>query len=125
MNEYIKNFIGFIVQLLIFLWIAGLAIQLLTPRGIIGAYFEKNDNNQVIISSLSDLKPAREAGLMVGDRILSVNGESVEGRNAYYVASKVKGKPGTVVNVRVKRDDKVLEYSIKRINKKIDWFYYF
>lgn len=58
--------------------------------------------------------PAYKAGVLTGDILLAVNDESVEGKDASAIASIVKGETGTDVCLKVKREDKELEFTIKR-----------
>jgi carboxyl-terminal processing protease len=45
--------------------------------------------------------PAEEAGLAVGDQIVAVDGDSLAGVSSNVAASRIKGKPGTEVNITV------------------------
>lgn len=47
--------------------------------------------------------PAVLAGLKAGDQILEVNGESAKGRSSEDVQSVLRGVPGTVANLKVRR----------------------
>lgn len=49
--------------------------------------------------------PANRAGLRFGDKILTVNGESVSGKSSTFVRDKVRGKKGTIVRLTVERAD--------------------
>ena len=64
--------------------------------------------------------PAAAAGIQVGDVILEVDGENMEGSTAEVVAAKCRGEPGEKVEVLIGRggnagDDKVIK-STKRIS---------
>ena len=60
--------------------------------------------------------PSAKAGLRVGDRILSVNGQSSEGRGIEAVNLAMRGQPGTTYSVEVFRptDNKNLTFKVKR-----------
>ena len=45
--------------------------------------------------------PAEEAGLVVGDQIVAVDGDSLAGVSSTAAASRIKGKPGTEVTITV------------------------
>jgi len=45
--------------------------------------------------------PAEEAGLVVGDQIIAVDGDSLAGVSSTAAASRIKGKPGTEVTITV------------------------
>jgi carboxyl-terminal processing protease len=67
----------------------------------------------VLISKVFPEGPASSAGLLVGDFILSVNDESIEGLELADISSKIKGMEGTSVEIKIsRREDK------KRINVK-------
>ena len=73
------------------------------------------DKQTVIIDMVKD-GPSAKAGLRVGDRILSVNGQSSENRgiDALYLA--MRGQPGSTYSVEVFRttDSKNLTFKVKR-----------
>ncbi|MEM9621862.1 MAG: S41 family peptidase [Pseudomonadota bacterium] len=71
----------------------GIGIEL----GLVDGYF-------TIISPMDDT-PADEAGVEPGDRITALNGESVKGKKLADIVETLRGKPGTVVDVRVRRED--------------------
>jgi len=68
--------------------------------GGIGAMIQKK-GNWVIISEPYEGFPAQMAGLRAGDQIRAIDGESTEGKNTKDVSEKLKGTPGTIVNVTV------------------------
>jgi carboxyl-terminal processing protease len=67
------------------------------------ANYEKDGaTNTFVISTFPD-SPAFRAGLKFGDKILSVNGETMAGNNSSFVRDKVRGKKGSVVRITVER----------------------
>ena len=67
-------------------------------------------NGQVSISSFVPDSPAKEFGVMVGDVILAVNGEPIQGLGLDQVVLKVRGEKGTPVALLVQHaESKELE----------------
>lgn len=60
--------------------------------------------------------PADKAGLRAGDKILKVNGESVENAAITSVSDKLKGKPGTEIVLTVERygSEKPINFKLTR-----------
>lgn len=84
--------------------------------GIGVSFFMMNDTanvDQVIPSG-----PAEKVGMLAGDRIISVNGESIVGGTltAEGIRSKIRGEKGTKVRIGVKRNTskKTLTFTITR-----------
>ena len=73
------------------------------------------DKQLVIIDMVKD-GPSAKAGLRVGDRILSVNGQSSESRGIDAIYLAMRGQPGSTYNVEVFRptDSKNLSFKVKR-----------
>lgn len=61
-------------------------------------------------------KPAQRAGIMAGDRILSVDGISTKGQTVSEVSNNLRGVPGTTVVLEIEREgiDKPFKVSIER-----------
>lgn len=84
--------------------------------GIEVSFFMMNDTanvDQVIPNG-----PAEKVGMLAGDRIISVNGESIVGGTltAEGIRSKIRGEKGTKVKIGVKRNSskKTLTFTITR-----------
>src|ERR1700722_11416635 len=60
----------------------------------------------VIVSEPYEGFPADKAGLRSGDQILSIDGKDAKNYKTDQVSSMLKGKPGTEVDVKLKRPDK-------------------
>ncbi len=58
--------------------------------------------------------PAEKAGVKAGDVFVSVNGESVAGKDASTVAGKVRGEVGTSVKLQLSRGETATVYTITR-----------
>lgn len=83
--------------------------------GGIGVQIERREGDIVVIAPISGT-PGERAGILRGDRILSVNGESMRGRPLDDVVSRMRGKPGTPVDVAFGRQgrDEPLDLTIIR-----------
>ncbi|HEY8668852.1 MAG TPA: S41 family peptidase [Tepidisphaeraceae bacterium] len=68
----------------------------------VGIQLNQTDNGQVEVVTPIDGSPAFKAGVMAGDIILKVNGESIEGLKLPEVIKKVGGKLGSEVTLTVK-----------------------
>lgn len=68
----------------------------------IGVYIENNtdDNTITVVSAISGT-PAEEAGLVSGDKILEVAGESYTGEQINEAVRRMKGETGTTVDISV------------------------
>lgn len=61
--------------------------------------------------------PAEKAGIVAGDKILAINGESIVGIEAFRknaLFQKLRGKKGTEAVLRILRQDKTLEIAVVR-----------
>lgn len=66
--------------------------------------------------------PADKAGLRAGDKIIEVDGKTAKNYRTDQVSAMLKGKPGTEVNVRIKRlqaDGSETEMSVKMVREEI------
>lgn len=85
--------------------------------GGIGSYIQER-NGAVYISGPQVGSPALEAGLRPGDKLVIIDGDSVIGIPSGEVSKKLRGTPGSTVNVTVHRPwvgaDSVLTFAIPR-----------
>ncbi len=91
--------------------------------GGIGAVIYKPDlQGNVIINEPYADSPAQKYGLVCGDEIMAINGESVIGLSSQQCSEKMRGDPGTQVVFRVKklRSGTVEDITVKRERIKID-----
>ena len=80
---------------------------------------EKNTGRTIILGTVDNDTPAAKAGLKSGDVILEVNLEDVSTKGSDYVSSKVKGKAGTKVKIKVLRGEEKLEFDVERDNIRV------
>lgn len=75
-----------------------------------------DDGMYAIVNRVFPGTPAEEAGVEDGDIIVEINGEDSYGMPLVQVASKIKGKPKTTVDVKFYRPsvDDYLEFTIER-----------
>ena len=58
--------------------------------------------------------PSYEAGLRNDDRIMAVNGQSVEGMTLQEVVKKLRGPVGSYVTLQIQRGEKALTVELQR-----------
>lgn len=93
-------------------------MQVLGQYGGIGSLIHQEEGRSYIAEPYEGL-PADKAGLKAGDRILAVNGESTEGKSNSDVSSAMRGQAGTDVTLRIERDGKEFDVTIKRAEIKL------
>lgn len=83
--------------------------------GGIGAVITKR-KDFVFISEPYQGFPAQKAGLMAGDKILKIDGESAKGKNTEEVSKALKGQPNTEVELLIERpyEEKAFTVNFKR-----------
>ena len=74
----------------------------------------RNAGDYVIISEVYKGFPADKAGIKPGDLLKRVDGTSLKGLPTDKVSEKLKGNPGTDINVTIERNGKETEYPLKR-----------
>jgi len=84
--------------------------------GGIGVIVTPGDDGYVTVVSPIENTPGEKAGLIPGDRIISVNGEAIFGDKLDYAVGLMKGEPGTEVKLAILRDGKseTFDVNIKR-----------
>ena len=91
--------------------------------GGIGAVIYKPDvQGNVIINEPYAGSPASKYGLVCGDEILAIDGETVVGLNSQQCSEKMRGEPGTQVVFKVKklRSGEVVDITVTRDRIKLD-----
>lgn len=88
--------------------------------GGIGALIRQR-GDYVIVSEPYEGAPAQKAGLIAGDKILEVNGQSAINKSVSGVSTILKGQPGTVLTVLIERkgQEEPILFSITRENVRI------
>jgi len=79
----------------------------------IGVYVAE-ENGYVKITELIEGGPAHRMGIKPGDVILEVDGQDAEGLSMEDVAALIRGEAGTYVKLKIKRENAVIVYNIKR-----------
>lgn len=81
--------------------------------GGVGALIRKMDNATYFIEPYEG-SPALKAGVEAGDKIISIDGKDMLGKQSDDVSSSLKGPKGTTVKIKVERDGKIVDLSIER-----------
>ena len=72
-------------------------------------------NDQIVIDAPYSGFPAALAGMRVGDRILEIDGVSMDGKSSSEVTDRLKGKSGTEVVIKVDRPGQgIKNFTVKR-----------
>lgn len=88
-------------------------LQLLGEYGGIGALIVQRGDSVYISEPYGGL-PAAEAGLMAGDRIVAVDGQSTRGKTTADVSSAMRGQAGSTVTLRLERDGREFDRTLTR-----------
>ena len=81
--------------------------------GGVGSLIMYRDSN-VYVNELYEGMPAQEAGLLPGDRFVKVDGMDCQGKNTKEVSDKLRGKPGTTIEIVLERDSQLLTKQVTR-----------
>jgi carboxyl-terminal processing protease len=79
----------------------------------IGAEIGIKNNQLTVISPLNE-SPAEKSGLITGDIILAIDGETTQKMSVDEAVFKIRGEEGTEVKLSIKRGDVIKDYQIKR-----------
>jgi carboxyl-terminal processing protease len=85
----------------------------------IGAYVTITDGNLMIAEPIPG-SPAEGAGLMPGDIVLEIDGESIAGLSLEVAVSKMTGPEGTVVTLLISREGKSEPFEVEIIRALIE-----
>lgn len=80
----------------------------------IGIYMTQDSTGNVVVIEPIEGSPAEAAGLQANDYIVEVDGESVIGQDTAKVSSKIKGEEGTMVKLKVIRDNQYVTMDVER-----------
>ena len=81
----------------------------------IGALVETDEETQEIrIASVLEGSPAEAAGIKDGDVFIEVDGEEVTGLTQMELVMKVRGPAGTSVQLTLRRDEELVEFTVTR-----------
>lgn len=72
------------------------------------------EDDFLMITDVIQGGPADKAGIHGGDKIVDVSGETLRGLSADEVVSKLRGKIGTTITLKIVRDKKPLQFTVKR-----------
>lgn len=83
--------------------------------GGIGALIQRH-GDYIVISEPFFNTPSQKAGLLAGDRILKINGQSTKGKTSDEVSTILKGEPGSTLTLEIERTTvgKNLSFTLKR-----------
>ncbi len=79
----------------------------------IGVRLKETELGITVLETLPN-SPARESGLLPGDIIIALDGESVQNKTIDEISSKILGEQGTVLQVIVLRSGQEIEFFITR-----------
>ncbi len=83
--------------------------------GSVGAVFGKdNQSGRVYVREAPSDMPAAQAGVMIDDEVVAIDGKPVRGMSADDVHKALAGKVGTKVRLEVRRGGEVHEVVIER-----------
>lgn len=91
----------------------------------VGMVVSKRDKVLTVVSPIDD-SPAHEAGMKPKDKIVDIEGVSTFDLSLEECVEKLKGKPGTSVNIRVARAgaDELIKVTLKRAIVKLKYVKY-
>jgi carboxyl-terminal processing protease len=70
--------------------------------------------NELVVTSPIEVAPAYKAGILPGDILVKIDGESTQGMNQFEAGNRMRGKVGTNLVLTVRRGQKELEFKITR-----------
>lgn len=77
----------------------------------VGVVINRGPRYVTVVSPIED-SPGWEAGLAAGDQIAAIDGESAKGASLEAVVDRLKGEPGTDVEVRIRRPSENRSFSV-------------
>ena len=82
----------------------------------IGVTVKVDASDYITVVSVYDGSPAKEAGIIEGDRLVTVNGEDVSYASVEYAGSLIRGEAGTKVQLGIYRpsENRTIDLSVSR-----------
>lgn len=80
----------------------------------IGVRISMNETGEIYMYEVFDNSPAKEAGILVNDVLISINGESVEGKDTEYASSIIKKATDPKITLVLKRNEETLSFTVER-----------
>ena len=74
----------------------------------------REDGEGIDVTQVTAGGPAQEAGILAGDVLIAVEGQSIAGKTLTEVSAQIKGEAGTEVKLTVLREGQELEFSVER-----------
>jgi carboxyl-terminal processing protease len=93
----------------------------LDPGGVgIGLDVNQGEKTKLLaVISVLEETPAYNAGILVGDILIKIDGQDIQGMNAPVVMNRLRGASGTPVVLTILRGQKQLEFKITREREKV------
>lgn len=85
----------------------------------IGVYITLDDNNILSVITPIEDTPAYKAGVLAGDKIIEIDGESTKGISLHEAVKKIRGKRGSAVVLKVYHIDLKTDEVISIVREKI------
>lgn len=86
--------------------------------GGIGSIIQQRNEKTYIVNPYEG-KPAQKAGLLAGDRILTIDGKKTKGLNVSEVSNNLRGEPGTTVVLEIERDEVAKPFKVSVVREDI------
>lgn len=86
--------------------------------GGIGAVVGKRDGSHTVLMPYIGF-PAHKAGLLIGDKIIKIDGKSLDKENSQSISEKLKGQPGTKLTLTIDRPGNSTPINVDIIREKI------
>ncbi len=80
----------------------------------IGVQYYEFESGSFIIQRVFENSPAQKVGLEAGDIMIAVSGISIVGEDIKEISSMVMGNEGTEVTITILRDNKEMDFTMKR-----------
>ena len=78
--------------------------------------FQEYDSNEIEILMVYDNGPAKKAGILNGDKLVSVDGEKVIGKDLSSISNLISGPKDSQVTIEIERNGEILAFSMNRDN---------